>query len=59
MPAGEDAVKHVASGEVRRARAASWSRRESFMHFFIDVMHLQMFPERGSRDQSHTLNRKI
>lgn len=28
------------------------------MPFFIDVMRLQMFPERGSRDQTHTMNRK-
>lgn len=29
------------------------------MPFFIDVMCLEMFPERGSRDQTHTMNRKI
>jgi len=28
------------------------------MPFFIDVMRLQIFPERGSRDQTHTKNRK-
>lgn len=26
--------------------------------FFTDVMRLQMFPERGSRDQAHTMNGK-
>lgn len=26
--------------------------------FLIDKMHLQLFPERGSRDQTHRMNRK-
>jgi len=44
----------VAPEEVRKARAAPWSRR----CLFIGMMHLQIFPERGSRDQTHRMNRK-
>lgn len=55
---GAEAVKHQASGEVRKFRTTSWSSRSTFLPFFTDVMCLQMFPERGSRDQSHMMNRE-
>lgn len=36
----EKMLSNVAPGEVRKARAASWSRRQTSMPFFIAVMRL-------------------